>query len=278
MRNPLSRGSDPRHLTSHRQPHHRPTDRAGAQDLTDRARTGIDQRRQDGLGHSEGHRTRSRYHRAHSQHTQRHQAPPGTPGTSTIQMGTHCAGRSTTVRTMDDSHHRRPDRPHRDLPAICLSASERHARGTLQRPFACHHAVAIRTISIRLSCWLGRKGDGHQTSSVLHRSRVSSRSLSGHESCGPRPQRSQRSAFSNQDSMRWDSRMPQVESCSSFRNCRTQNLEFEPPVSGRWSGERSCPFLRWPSPVFHQETRGRTARPSRSAPCSVQVKPLSVVR
>ncbi len=121
-------------------------------DLTDRARTVVDQRRQDGLGYSEGHRTRSRYHCAHSQHTQRHQAQPGTSGTSTIQMGAHCAGRGTTVGTMDHSHHRRPGRPRRDLPAICLSASERYARGTLQRPFARAPYRCRRIVSIRLSC------------------------------------------------------------------------------------------------------------------------------
>ena len=140
-----SQAIDSRIIDQHTEPARR--------DLTDRARTGVDQRRQDGLGHSEGHRTRSRYHRAHSQHTQRHQAQPGTPGTSTIQMGAHCAGRGTTVGTMDHSHHRRPGRPRRDLPTICLGASEGHARGTFQRPFACHHAVATRTVSIRLSCW-----------------------------------------------------------------------------------------------------------------------------
>ena len=49
-------------------------------------------------------------------------------------------------------------------------------------------------------------------------------------------------------------------------------------VSGLWSAERSCLFLRWPSPVFHQETTGRTGRLSRSHPVPVQVYPLSVVR
>src|SRR5712692_2033869 len=43
-------------------------------------------------------------------------------------------------------------------------------------------------------------------------------------------------------------------------------LRLQPPVSGLWSNERSCLFLRWPSPVFHQEMRGRTARPSRQHP------------
>src|SRR5437016_2950250 len=41
---------------------------------------------------------------------------------------------------------------------------------------------------------------------------------------------------------------------------------FTAAVSGQWSSERSCLFLRWPSPVFHQETKDRTARPSRSHP------------
>ena len=92
-----------------------------------------------------------------------------------------------------------------DLPQICRQYASVSVKGMLEgRPAAlplppCH---CHKTIRIRSFCWLGQKGDGQQTSSDLQQSRASTRSLSGHESCEPRPQRLQRSAFFNQDLMR----------------------------------------------------------------------------
>ena len=117
------------------------------------------------------------------------------------QMERIARGRARISRElMDHSHHRRPGRLRRRIcRAICLArASEEHARGTFQRPFTRLPSAAAR--SSASDCLVDRpKGMGTGRAACLHRSKVSLPLTPDHESCGPRPQQSQRSASSNQD-------------------------------------------------------------------------------
>lgn len=153
-------------------------------------------------------------------------------------MGAHCARRGATVRTMDDSHYRRPGKPPGNLPTVCLGTAESSVRRTLQRLLTCNHSIADGSSATdylvdRAGRRMGARRAMSCTGAGFPPAHPRTTNLAGRDRSDRRAQHSPIKARRNGIGMDVLLVRSSKFEVRGFRNLALRTSNFEPPISGQ---------------------------------------------